>query len=199
MDLSENVAVAPSDGFALLEDGDVRPGSNFQVKADQLDVAELLGYHPLSDRFLGGAAVANILATTNYHRFWSPVSGMIIAVEQLGGLYVSYGTDAAVGDHRRAYVIYETRFGLVAMVMVGMYDISSIMLDVKVGDNVSKGEELGFFQYGGSEILTLFERGVFRADDDVRDARHEYGVLRNVGQRQGLLSPPRLRSHPVIS
>ena len=85
-----------------------------------------------------------------------------------------------------------------------MYDISSIILDVKVGDNVSKGEEMGRFQYGGSEILTLFERGVFTPDADVRDARHEYGVLRNVGQRQGLLSPPRgspevLRSHPIVS
>ena len=34
VDLSENVAVAPSDGFAWLEDADVRPGSNFQLKAD---------------------------------------------------------------------------------------------------------------------------------------------------------------------
>ena len=87
--------------------------------------------------------MANILATTNYHRFWSPVSGMVVAVEQLGGLYVTYGTDAAVGDHRRAYVIYETpRFGLVAMIMVGMYDISSILLDVKAGDNVSNCVEI---------------------------------------------------------
>ena len=35
-----------------------------------------------------------------------------------------------------------------------------ISTQVKVGDNVSKGEEMGRFQYGGSEILTLFERGL---------------------------------------
>jgi hypothetical protein len=74
------------------------------------------------------------------------------------------------------------------------YDISSIVLNVEVGQNVTKGEELGHFQYGGSEIITLFEHGVFTADPDLRI---KYETQRKVGQRQGLLSPRPERRAPT--
>ena len=194
------VAVAPSDGYAWLQDSNVQRGSSFHLKADNLDVEQLLGYNPLYEHFVGsnhsdaknatngGTALINFLDTPNYHRFWAPVSGRIIAVEQLGGLYVANGAPCCVADHRRAYIIFETEeFGKVAMATIGMYDISSIRLSAAavVGQNVSKGTELGHFACGGSEIITLFQPGALLVDSDLQT--YEFGAKRLVGQHQGVL------------
>ena len=47
-------------------------------------------------------------------------------------------------------------YGYVGMVVIGMYDISSINLIKKIGDEVKAGEEIGNFAYGGSEIILFF-------------------------------------------
>ena len=57
------------------------------------------------------------------------------------------------------YGSFKTNFGYVGMVMIGMYDISSIKLLGKVNDLVDIGEELGNFAYGGSEIILFIQKG----------------------------------------
>ena len=51
--------------------------------------------------------------------------------------------------------------GLMAFVPVGMVEVSSCMIDSKVrpGYHVRKGEELGYFQYGGSTHCLVFRPG----------------------------------------
>ena len=88
-----SVAVSPADGYVWLQEDNLQPGSSFQLKRDVLDVQEMLGYHPLHTKFLahdkqlGGSAVINFLDTPNYHRFWAPVSGVVVAAGQLGGVW----------------------------------------------------------------------------------------------------------------
>jgi hypothetical protein len=53
-------------------------------------------------------------------------------------------------------------YGLVAMLPIGMSQISSINFDetLKVGDKVKKGDHLGWFLFGGSDIVYLFQKGI---------------------------------------
>ena len=61
-------------------------------------------------------------------------------------------------QHRRGYFIFDTsEYGLVGMVTVGMFTISSIQFSKHKGENVDKGDEIGHFAYGGSAILLFFE------------------------------------------
>lgn len=53
--------------------------------------------------------------------------------------------------------------GTVGCVFIGMAEVSSCMVDVTPGQHVRKGEELGFFQYGGSTYCLFFEPGVVDA------------------------------------
>ena len=59
----------------------------------------------------------------------------------------------------RDCLIMETDFGLCAILPVGMSQISSVNItdNVKVGNYVQKGDELGYFLFGGSDIVMLFE------------------------------------------
>ena len=63
----------------------------------------------------------------------------------------------------RGLIIIETEdYGLVAMLPIGMSQISSVNFDesLKVGDKVKKGDLLGWFLFGGSDIVYLFQKSV---------------------------------------
>ena len=49
------------------------------------------------------------------------------------------------------------QFGTVMVVAVGATVVGSILFTKGVGATVSKGEELGYFAFGGSTVLTLFQ------------------------------------------
>lgn len=154
------VLSSPADCTVMKIANTLTSQSTIEVKGDTLSINQLLGEDELSDVFLGGKAVLCMLSTTDYHRFHSPISGEIISQAQLGGLY--YGMTGGWVDyffeHRRGYYIFDTSdFGLVGMVSVGMFTISSIEFTKEVGSIVEKGDELGHFAYGGSAIILLFE------------------------------------------
>jgi phosphatidylserine decarboxylase len=63
-------------------------------------------------------------------------------------------------NQSRAVVIIETKMGLVAVVPVGMAVVSSVVLSVNEGQVIGKGDELGYFQFGGSDAIVLCQKGV---------------------------------------
>ena len=57
----------------------------------------------------------------------------------------------------RGLNVLRTPMGLVACLPVGMAQVSSVVLTAEVGSHLRKGEELGYFQFGGSDVAMLFE------------------------------------------
>ena len=57
-----SVAVAPSEGFAWLADSNVQRGDSYQLKADNLDAARLLGYSALHEHFVGACGAPTAIA-----------------------------------------------------------------------------------------------------------------------------------------
>jgi len=154
------ILISPADSTVIKITDSLTGESRIKAKGDSLHVDELLGGDELAEAFIGGKAILCMLGTTDYHRFHSPVTGDIISESQLAGLY--YGMTGGWVDyffeHRRGYFIFDTDdFGLVGMVSVGMFTISSIEFIRQAGDVVEKGDELGHFAYGGSAIILLFE------------------------------------------
>ncbi|WP_242905710.1 phosphatidylserine decarboxylase [Actinomadura terrae] len=56
----------------------------------------------------------------------------------------------------RGLIVLETAVGLVAVLPIGMAQVSSVRLSVAEGDPVKRGGELAYFQFGGSDIVVLF-------------------------------------------
>ena len=61
--------------------------------------------------------------------------------------------------HTRGFIIIESAIGFVAVMPIGMGHISSINFSAEEGSSLTKGEEFGFFAFGGSDIVMLFEAG----------------------------------------
>jgi hypothetical protein len=57
----------------------------------------------------------------------------------------------------RGLIVLDTPIGLVAVLPIGMCHVSSVVVTAEVGVTVRKGEELSYFQFGGSDIILLFE------------------------------------------
>lgn len=58
----------------------------------------------------------------------------------------------------RALILIKTLdLGLVAVLPIGMAQVSSVKLSIGAGDNVEKGDELAYFQLGGSDVVTVFQ------------------------------------------
>ena len=92
----------------------------------------------------------------------------------------------------RALVIVETeQFGLVAVLPIGMSQISSVALekDLKPGKQIKKGDEFGAFLFGGSDIVMLFQKGVkFELSTAQKDGSYPHLLM---GQKYGTLSKKR--------
>ena len=52
----------------------------------------------------------------------------------------------------------DSPIGLVACLPMGMAQVSSVVITAEVGQTLHKGEELGYFQFGGSDFVMVFER-----------------------------------------
>jgi phosphatidylserine decarboxylase len=78
----------------------------------------------------------------------------------------------------RGLIVIDSQVGLVAVLPIGMAQVSSVTLTAEVGAKLTKGEEFGFFSFGGSDIVTLFEAGKVQLDAKV-------GTHYNQGRRIG--------------
>jgi phosphatidylserine decarboxylase len=83
----------------------------------------------------------------------------------------------------RGLVVLATPIGLVAMLPVGMAQVSSVILTAREGVTLRKGEEIGYFQFGGSDVVVVFEA----ASNVCLTA--EVGVHYRMGRRIGHADP----------
>ncbi len=136
------------------------------AKGQGFELGAFLGSEELAKRFAGGVAVISRLCPVDYHRFHSPVSGTLIEQREIGGSLFSVSPIALcrkVGylwENKRLLTVIENEvFGRVAFVAIGATCVGRIHMTRTKGATVTRGEDLGYFAFGGSCVATLFERG----------------------------------------
>lgn len=136
--------------------------------------------------FIGGTVYQAFLSATKYHRWHSPVTGKIKRAYIKDGTYYSAafseGMDAASPDLSQGYIAHtatrallfieadDPRIGLMCMMTIGMAEVSSNVINQRILDDIDKqgyatiqrGDELGYFQYGGSTHCLVFRPDVIK-------------------------------------
>lgn len=190
----DDVAVCAADSrlmaFETAEDS-----MRFWIKGRKFSVQGLLGTELCSNAFSDGSLVIFRLAPQDYHRFHVPVSGTIEKfVEIPGCLYTvnpiavnSKYCNVFTENKRTVSIISTKEFGKVAFVAIGATMVGSISFTKKEGDHVKKGDEFGYFSFGGSTVICVFEKGTIKIDDDLLDnsSRH-LETLVSVGMKLGV-------------
>lgn len=152
-----------------------------QIKSKKFSsVAELVGPNSLyRDAFKGGTLTHSFLNVYDYHRYHFPMAGKVKEINLIEADYAVGGsitwnpatkkydlfcdTPGWQSIETRGCVILETPdFGIVALLPIGMMPVTSINWapEVKTGAEVTKGQELGHFLFGGSDYIILFQSGV---------------------------------------
>lgn len=154
----------PSDGRHLLIKN-VSQADSFYVKGQKFDLAKFLADKPLSENFVGGDMLISRLAPVDYHRFHFPVSGVLAARRAVSGALYSVSPIAlkpklsVLWENRRVVNILETPdFGFCAFVEIGATNVGSIVNTHKVGDSFARGDEAGYFRFGGSCVVSIFPK-----------------------------------------
>ena len=146
------------------------------VKGREFTVAHLLGdaYPDDAKRYVGGSLGIFRLAPQDYHRFHIPVDGIMNKPKTIEGEYYTVNPMAirsaldVYGENVRICVPIDSEtHGRVMVICVGAMMVGSTVITRKEGEHVKRAEELGYFQFGGSTLLLLFEPGQMQYDDDL--------------------------------
>lgn len=177
---------APDDPRIIVSPADCRSvvfnrideATQIWVKGREFSVERLLGntYPEDVKRYQNGAMGIFRLAPQDYHRFHVPVDGVMDKPKLIEGEYYTVNPMAirsaldVYGENVRVVVpIDSVAHGRVMVICVGAMMVGSTVITRNAGEKVARAEELGYFKFGGSTILLLFESGVMMFDDDIVD------------------------------
>lgn len=188
----DRVAVFPADGRHLAFP-DIDAAAGFYVKGMKFALRDLLADDALAARFAGGAMLISRLCPVDYHRFHFPVNGVPEESRLINGFLYSVSPVALrrrlrylVENKRVVTVVESPEFGRVAIIEVGATNVGSIQQSFVPGRAVKKGDEKGLFAFGGSCVITLFERGRIRFDADVvAQSEQQMETYARMGDRLG--------------
>lgn len=175
--------VFPADGRHLgvpnIDDTD-----GLYVKGQAFNLAGLLGDVGLTERYRGGAMVISRLCPVDYHRFHFPVAGTPSAPTLAPGDLYSVNPIALrrnIGfltqNKRFLTVLHTETAGDVLCFEVGATNVGSVRHTYLPDAPVAAGDEKGFFEFGGSATVTLFEPGTVALADDLEHHSSQHTEL----------------------
>ncbi|CAJ2649081.1 unnamed protein product [Trifolium pratense] len=190
----ENIAVCGAD-CRLMAFKSVDDSSRFWIKGRKFSVQGLLGKEMCSSAFADGTLVIFRLAPQDYHRFHLPVSGTVEQFVNIPGCLFTVNPIAVNSKYCNVFtenkrvvsIISTVDFGKVAFVAIGATMVGSINFTKKKGDYVKKGDEFGYFSFGGSTVICVFEKDSIAIDEDLlSNSTRSLETLVTVGMRLGV-------------
>lgn len=163
IDRTPDTLIAPCDGLLSVyrADGD----TVLPVKQSQYRLPGLLGDVALAERYRDGYVLVFRLCVNHYHRYIYPESGVKSANRFLPGRLhtvrpIALEREPVFTENCRSVCSVQTeRFGLLTQIEVGAMLVGRICNLHEGEREVARGEEKGYFEYGGSTVILLAERG----------------------------------------
>lgn len=195
-----HIIVSPADCRSVVFNR-VDTAQRVWVKGREFSIKRLLGdaYPEDVARYEKKGALGIFrLAPQDYHRFHIPVDGVMGKPKLIAGEYYTVNPMAirsaldVYGENVRVVVPIDSAVhGRVMVICVGAMMVGSTVITRQEGEEVKRAEELGYFKFGGSTIVLLFEDGKMRFDDDL--------VHNSEGALETLVSSSRAYTHTFWS
>ncbi|MEX2381678.1 MAG: phosphatidylserine decarboxylase [Opitutales bacterium] len=188
----EGIAVFPADGRHLVFP-DLSNVEGVYAKGQRFSLPELTGDAGLGRRYKEGSMMISRLCPVDYHRFHFCSEGVAGEPHLLNGSLHSVNPLALrrnlryLWENRRMRTLLDTPgFGRVLCIEIGATCVGSIRQSYAPGEEVRRGDEKGFFAFGGSCVILLFEPGRISFDEDVAEkSRCGVETYARMGDRMG--------------
>lgn len=182
--------IAPCDSKLTVYD--IQPDSRFRVKGTEYTLEGLLQSKELAETFLGGTLLLFRLTVGDYHRYTYIDSGFVTGSTRIPGVFHTVNPAAAsrcpiYRENTREYSLLESlRFGTVLQMEVGAAMVGRIV-NAPGSRNVRRGEEKGRFEFGGSTVIVLLQKGRAILDADLlRNTAQDAETVVRLGERIGI-------------
>lgn len=167
-----DVAIIPADARVLFFQ-DISQVDGFHVKGQKFSLRALFQDNSLAKMYERGSLLIARLCPFDYHRYHFPVDGVAEAPKLINGYLYSVNPIAVrkniqifTENKRMLTVIESEKWGKVAYIAVGATNVGSINSTYAPG-KVAKGDECGYFAFGGSALVILFEPNRIEFDKDL--------------------------------
>lgn len=192
-----DVAILPADARYLFYQ-DIAETGGFFVKGKKFSLEKFLQDRQLAEKYLHGSMAIARLCPVDYHRFHF-ISNCMPSVPQLinGPLYsvnplaLRRNIEILSENKRMMTHLHTKNFGDVLYIEVGATNVGTIHQTFDPNKQYAKGDEKGYFSFGGSCLVILFEPHKIQFDQDLLDASQRYIETKGLlGQSMGRAFSP---------
>jgi len=190
--LDPQMAVIPADGRYLFFPR-IDESEGFAVKGQKFSLEELLQDAALAKRYEKGSMAMARLCPTDYHRYHFPCPSFAGKTTTINGWLFSVNPIAVKNNikiftenKRTKCELASDQFGKILFMEIGAKCVGKIHQTYTPESFVEKGDEKGFFSFGASSLILLFEPGRILFDKDLLSASKDYIEIRCLmGQSMG--------------
>lgn len=171
-----DVLISPCDGY--MSAYRISSDSVFSIKDSYYNVEDLVGGSEIAQEYISGTCLVLRLGVENYHRYCYIDDGFKSRNYHIPGRYhpvqpiVVRKHPVFIQNTREYTVLYTKNFGIVTQIEVGACLVGRICNHHEAGV-IRRGEEKGYFCFGGSTIVLLFKEGAVNIPQEVFDATSE--------------------------
>lgn len=181
--------VSPADG-RVLAFNQIKDTQEFFIKGNLFNLERFLQNKSLAEKFTGGSMFIVRLAPVDYHRYHFPVSGKALDSIKINGDYFSVSPIALRKnlkiflENKREHTTINTKeVGDVLFMDIGATMTGSIFQTYIPNTKVEKGDEKGYFAFGGSTVVLLFEPNKIKFSKDlVQNTKNGYETYIKMGE-----------------
>lgn len=156
-------------GFDAIDEKKLYP-----VKGQYLLAKDLVGNAQVAKMFEGGPLLIARLCPVDYHRYHYPDSGKVLdnfrvpgAYDSVNPLAIRYKNQIFIKNERHVSILQTENFGKLAYIEVGAICVGKIVQSHRWNKPFLRGEEKGYFLFGGSTVILLGEKGAWKPSQDI--------------------------------
>ena len=193
----QHTVAFPADGRHLVIENLGRDSWIF-AKGRRLNLDQLLGNSDLAGKYHGGTAIVSRLCPSDYHRFHFPLAGVSDEGRLIQGSLYSVNPIALSRNlawlwenKRQVTTVSQSPVGDYLFLEIGATNVGSIVGTHPGNQRAEKGDEKGYFRFGGSMVILIFQAGRIRpAEDLLTNSRSERETYARMGDRAGEVMTP---------
>lgn len=173
IDKNPDILVSPGDG-RLTAYENINLENLVQIKGMTYSLFELINNDSIAEKYSNGICIILRLCPTDYHRFHFVDSGIPTKTNAIKGYYYSVNPIALNSvpklfcENKREWsILHSDNFGDILTIEVGATCVGSIIQTYSPGKHVEKGDEKGYFKFGGSTTILFLEKDTVNIDSDI--------------------------------
>ena len=183
--------VSPGDGRVLAFQK-ISEVNNFYVKGKKFTLKEFLMDDALYTKHENSAMIIVRLAPNDYHRYHFPFKGMASESKKIDGSYYSVSPIALESNFSKVFcknkkeicTLTTDGFGEILVIPVGATMVGSLNSTYEANTMVEKGQEMGYFAFGGSTVVLFFDSKYFKIDEDLlKNTKNNIETFLHMGEQ----------------